>query len=206
MTRLFIPVDECNVSDDGRRWELYSEERPTSYARQGFTCGYQDLLLGCFMRPYFEPRTGDSRHFWLCEGMMAGHDKIRVSVCDAIGLCFVTTKDFPTINQRVAFAILAAREVCWTPAWNAWADDWLLGRDRTLCACALPGLGAAMRADLAAAYAATSAEWADLARGADSDEPANEVRRAAAEAGVWAVKDGNIDLMPIAYAAMEESC
>ena len=36
-----------------------------------------------------------------------------------------------TKNQKVYFAILCAKEVCEDKSWNAWADKWISGEDRT---------------------------------------------------------------------------
>lgn len=33
-----------------------------------------------------------------------------------------------TMTQRVAYAILCAKEVCTDTTWNAWADNWLSGK------------------------------------------------------------------------------
>lgn len=35
-----------------------------------------------------------------------------------------------TAEQRIAFAIFCAKELCKDPDWNTWADNWLDGKDR----------------------------------------------------------------------------
>ena len=61
-----------------------------------------------------------------------------------------------TKNQKVYFAILCAKEVCEDKSWNAWADKWISGEDRTeksaAAACAASSYAAA-----ACAYAAAAA-------------------------------------------------
>lgn len=56
-------------------------------------------------------------------------------------------------EQRVAFAILCAKEVYKDKEWNLWADNWLSGEDRTADASY-----AAYSASYAA-YAAYAADW-----------------------------------------------
>src|SRR3990167_6899905 len=72
-----------------------------------------------------------------------------------VGCTSLTTRsrvDVPavTIIQRVAFGILAARQVYKDAAWCAWADKWLSGEDRTVKA-------AAAAADAAGAAAGAGA-------------------------------------------------
>jgi hypothetical protein len=76
-----------------------------------------------------------------------------------------------TTNQRIAFAILCAKEVCQNETWNAWADKWLSGRDRSekaavkamkaaCSACsAAAWLAARAAVDSCSAWAAKTAEW-----------------------------------------------
>jgi hypothetical protein len=77
------------------------------------------------------------------------------------------------IEQKVEFAIRIAKLVCKDELWNAWADDWLAGKDRFNKVLALAtrdatrdaGRAAAGRAaaDAAAAYAADAAYAANAA-------------------------------------------
>ena len=72
----------------------------------------------------------------------------------------------PTISteQRVHIAILCAKTVYTDKAWNAWADSWLSGKDRTTtsayAAANAAGYAAAHTADNAAADAANAAAYA----------------------------------------------
>ena len=60
----------------------------------------------------------------------------------------------PTLNQRIAFAILCAKKVYSDKKWNEWADKWLRNENRTKKSAAADAAYAA--ADAAAAYAAAA--------------------------------------------------
>jgi hypothetical protein len=60
-----------------------------------------------------------------------------------------------TVTQKIAYAILCAREVCTNKKWNDWADGWLSGNDRSAEAA-----WAAARAEEAEEAAAEEAAWA----------------------------------------------
>jgi hypothetical protein len=75
-----------------------------------------------------------------------------------------------TAIQRVAYAILCAKKVCTDRRWNAWADAWLFGTDRSAAAAA------------AAADAASWASWAAWAAAARAAAAAAAARAAAAAA------------------------
>jgi hypothetical protein len=91
-----------------------------------------------------------------------------------------------TMEQRVRFAILCAKEVCHDPQFVAWADGWLSGGDRS------------KEAAQAASWAATAASWA--AAGA-----AAEAASWAAQAASWAATGANIDLIALAQEACRTS-
>lgn len=63
--------------------------------------------------------------------------------------------------HKIAFGILAAKEVFSDPAWSKWADDWLAGRDRTQAAARAAG-DAAWAAARAAGDAAVRADLINL--------------------------------------------
>jgi len=78
-------------------------------------------------------------------------------------------------EQRIAFAIWCAAQLCCDPAWSAWADGWISGQDRTL------------EAAWSAGSAVGSAEaWGE-----------------AAWAAAWAAGAGPLDLDAIALRALE---
>jgi hypothetical protein len=109
-------------------------------------------------------------------------------------------------TQRIAFGILCAKEVCKHKAWNAWADKWLSGEDRTkasACAASVAAYAAeydasfaadvAFAADYAAAYAASRATYAAYAAAAYA---------AASFAAAFAAAAAKINFVEIAEKAM----
>jgi hypothetical protein len=64
------------------------------------------------------------------------------------------------IEQKVEFAIRIAKLVCKDELWNAWADDWLAGKDRFNKVLALATRDAGRAAGRAAADAAADAAYA----------------------------------------------
>ena len=78
-----------------------------------------------------------------------------------------TIKQIPlpeiSLNQRIAFGIYCAKEVCKDEQWNGWADKWLSGEDRTQESAAVARsvvYHAAYHAAEAAYYAAEAARFA----------------------------------------------
>ena len=76
-----------------------------------------------------------------------------------------------TTEQRIRFGILCAKVICDNPAWNAWADRWLDGSDRSVetaweawaaadAAAAEAAARAARAVAQATAWAAWEAAWA----------------------------------------------
>ena len=77
-----------------------------------------------------------------------------------------------TTEQRIRFGILCAKAVCDSPEWNAWADRWLDGSDRSVETAWEAWAAAVATADAAAAEAAA--------------EAAARAARAVAQATAWA--------------------
>lgn len=104
-----------------------------------------------------------------------------------------------TIEHKVRFAILCAKETCGDPAWNQWADRWLSGEDRSERA-SRAAAGAATRAAREAAESAawTAIEAARAAAGAATG--ATHAAWAAAGAATWV--RATIDLVAIAQKAI----
>ena len=66
----------------------------------------------------------------------------------------------PSLVQRIRFGILCAKVVCNDLTWNAWADGWLSGKDRTQESAAAARDAAEAVARDAARVAARDAAWA----------------------------------------------
>lgn len=84
--------------------------------------------------------------------------------CGCKRLRLVRRVDIPDVPrvQRVAFAILAAMQVCHDDVWLTWARAWLSGEDRSSTSARY----AAARAAYTAAYAAYAAAYADASASA----------------------------------------
>ena len=117
---------------------------------------YTHPLLAVLLNPihanYKNPKL------WRCEGEVVANDHgLKVGV-----KTLTTIEEIPlpvvTTEQHVKFAILCAKQVCKDEKWNAWADKWLSGEDRS---------AAAAEAAWAAAWAARAARLA--ARASDID-------------------------------------
>ena len=137
----------------------------------GALCGagwihvYTHPLLALLLNPIH----GNFRdpHLWKCE--CSGECKTDYGLKE--GWTSVTTTrriHVPAITteQRVRFGILCGKAVYAEPVWNAWADKWLSGEDRSLAAASR----AARAASAAAARAAEVAEAAASRAAVDSDD------------------------------------
>lgn len=94
-----------------------------------------------------------------------------------------------TMNQRIAFGILCAKEVYSDKEWNYWADNWLSGKDRSVIAASRAATChrifssssyAAYAATATAAYADDAADaiaYAAFATELDLVKTANKVRK-----------------------------
>lgn len=137
---------------------------------------------------------------WRCEGVIERTEP------DKIGCTTLTTLErvaLPpvTLEQRVRFAILAARAVCSDPVWTAWAGAWLDGSDRSEAAAAAAWTAAWAAARAAAWTAAWAARAAEAAAAAAAEAAAWTAAWAAVRAAAAAEADPALDLATIAEAA-----
>lgn len=168
----------------------------------GWLHGYHHPLLAAFLNPIhaniMNPRL------WAVEtdGLFR----------DDNGLKFGTTKmrlveelEMPevTTTQRVAFAILCAKEVCRDAAWNSWADRWLSGEDRSVESAYATIYAAWKAASAARAASAASAAWKAAFNAAYY--AAWKAASNAAYSALDAAQDtnGKLDLIAIAQKAMQ---
>ena len=107
---------------------------------------------------------------WECEAEV-GRDAGDKLGCTYIKTLRIIPLPEVTQEQRVAFALLCAKEVYKNGSFVVWADNWLLGRDRT---------ARAARAAWAAEWAAGAAEWAAEAAAWAAALAAEAAARAAA--------------------------
>ena len=167
---------------------------------QGELCGpgwihaYEHPLVAVLLNPIHA--NIQNPRLWEAEGEIAIRDGQIKCGCKTL----TTVREIPipavTTEMRVRFGILCAKEVCACSAWNAWADRWLSGEDRTQAAAERARAAGAAAAEAWAAQAA--AAWA-----AQATEAAEATEAAAAWAAAWAeaareVGHDGIDIFDIA--------
>ena len=170
---------------------------------------YTDPILAVFMAPIHVDFVNPQ--MW--EAVGSGQNK---SDSTKVGYQTITTikqRPIPTITttQRVAFGILAAKQVFKGAYWNKWADNWLANINRT--AIDTIGTTSTAAANAAAVNAAANANAAAVNTAATSavnatNAAANAANAAsaaayAANAAYAAAYAANIDLVTIAHEAME---
>ena len=162
MTTLYKLTRQDNTTSDGATLEWGAGVSHTATGTGTQLCSpdvihaYTHPLLAVLLNPihanYKNPKL------WRCEGEVVANDHgLKVGV-----KTLTTIEEIPlpvvTTEQHVKFAILCAKQVCKDEKWNAWADKWLSGEDRS---------AAAAEAAWAAAWAARAARLA--ARASDID-------------------------------------
>ena len=151
MIKLYKLTDSCGKTWGGTQWGPGVSHSGTG---EGELCGpgwihaYEHPLIAVLMNPihadFKNPRL------WEAEGEVGLRDGQIKCGCKTLA----TVREIPlpsiTSEMRVRFAILCAKEVYACLSWNAWADRWLSGGDRSE----------------AAAWAAAEAAWAAAAQAA----------------------------------------
>ena len=155
MIKLYKLTDGDGQTWGGTQWGPGVSHSGTG---KGELCGpgwihaYEHPLVAVLMNP-IHARFRTPR-LWEAEGEVGLRDgQIK---CGCKALTTVREIPFPSITteMRVRFAIMCAAEVCACLSWNAWADRWLSGEDRS---------EAAAGAAAGAAWAAARASWAAYA-------------------------------------------
>jgi hypothetical protein len=188
MSTLYKLTDKNGQTRNNTQWGPGVSHSGTG---EGELCGpgwihaYEHPLIAVLMNPihahFKNPRL------WEAEGEIARRDGHLKCGCKTL----TTVREIPlpeiTTEMRVRFAIMCAKEVCAADiAWNAWADKWLSGEDRTQAAAAEAAEAEAAEAAADAAWAAREAAWA-MARAAWAAAWAAARGAArAAEAAAWA--------------------
>jgi hypothetical protein len=87
-------------------------------------------LTAMFLAPLSLQTSFDQPRLWTAEGTISLDNTGLVIGCSNL----TTLEEIPlpeiSSNQRIAFAILCAREAETSPEWRRWADSWLSGEDR----------------------------------------------------------------------------
>jgi hypothetical protein len=181
MITLYKLTDGDGQTRGGTQWGPGVSHSGTG---EGELCGpgwihaYEHPLVAVLMNPihakFKNPRL------WEAEGEVVLRDSQLKCGCKTL----TTVREIPlpsiTTEMRVRFAILCAKEVCADLSWNAWADRWLSGEDRSEAAAGAAALAAR------AAWAAEAAAWAAWAA-------------AAAEAAAWAAEAASAAYRSAAY-------
>ena len=200
MSKLFKLTDSCGKTRNDTQWGPGVSHSGTG---QGELCGpgwihaYEHPLVAVLLNPIHA--NIQNPRLWEAEGEIAMRDGQLKCGCRKL----TTVREIPipavTTEMRVRFGILCAKEVCACSAWNAWADRWLSGEDRTQAAAERARAAGAAAAEAWAAQAA--AAWA-----AQATEAAEATEAAAAWAAAWAeaareVGHDGIDIFDIAEKA-----
>ena len=134
----------------------------------GWIHAYEHPLIAVLLNPIHADLKNP--RLWEAEGEIAIRDGQLKCGCTTL----TTIREIPlpkiTTEMRVRFGILSSKEVCAHRGYNAWADKWLSGEDRSAAAAAKAAAaaakaaydttGAAQAAYDAAAWAAEAAEAA----------------------------------------------
>ena len=209
MANLYKLTDSCGKTRNDTQWGPGVSHSGTG---EGELCGpgwihaYEHPLVAVLMNPihanFKNPRL------WEAEGEIAIRDGQIKCGCKTL----TTVREIPlpkiTTEMRVRFAILCAKEVYACLSWNAWADRWLSGEDRTQAArarAARTARAAWVAAAEAAAAKAASAAYRSaraVAWAAYAAEAAASAWAAEAAASAWAADVGHrIDFFGIAEKA-----
>ena len=200
MTKLYKLTDEQGRTrageDNELTWAVGVEHRTAGTGTRLCTAdvihAYEHPLIAVLMNPVhadFDPAT---MRLFVAEGeIVAREDQLK---CGVHALKIVEEIHVPvlTTEQRVKFAILCAKCVCADVAWNAWADKWLSGENRSEAAAAWEAAEAAARAEAKATAKAA-------AKGAAKPAIATKktAAKAAAKAAMAAWEAGKPDLIQI---------
>jgi len=189
---------------------LWGEGVTHETSGEGNLCGpgwlhaYQHPLVAVFMNPIHADLSCPKLWECLGEGEYRNDHGLK---CGFTRLTTVRKLPLPwvTKEQRVAFAILCAKEACKDPEWTVWANNWLRGADRnsdTARAAARAAhetaCEAALVADWKASRAARVASRAAWAATLTADWEAD-----AAYTAVLAADLAEIDLISLAQKAMK---
>ena len=162
MSNLYKLTDRDGQTWGGTQWGPGVSHSGTG---KGELCGpgwihaYEHPLIAVLMNP-IHARFKNPR-LWEAEGEVGLRNGQLKCGCKTL----TTIREIPlpavTTEMRVRFAILCAKEVCADLPWNAWADRWLSGEDRSEAADAAAAAWSARAARArAAAWSAEAAAWA----------------------------------------------
>jgi hypothetical protein len=139
MTKLYKLTDEQGRTrageDNELTWAVGVEHKTAGTGTQLCTAdvihAYEHPLIAVLMNPVHADLNPATMRLFVAEGeIVVREGQIK---CGVHALKIVEEIPVPTltIEQRIKFAILCAKTVCKDAEWNAWADKWLSGKDRS---------------------------------------------------------------------------
>jgi hypothetical protein len=181
--KLFKLTDGDGQTRNGTQWGPGVSHSGTG---EGELCGpgwihaYEHPLIAVLINPihanFKNPRL------WEAEGEVGLRDGQFKCGCATL----TTVREIPlpaiTTEMRVRFAIMCAKEVCACLSWNAWADRWLSGEDRSAASASDAARAADAVCYSAAVWAASAARAAARAAEARSSALAEKAADWAADA------------------------
>ena len=158
-------TDSCGKTRNDTQWGPGVSHSGTGVGElcgPGWIHAYEHPLVAVLMNPIHA--NIQNPRLWEAEGEIAMRDGQLKCGCKTL----TTVREIPlpsiTTETRVRFAILCAKEECADLPWNAWADRWLSGEDRSEAAAG--AAAEAARAEAAYRSARASALAAETAASA----------------------------------------
>ena len=155
MTKLYKLTDEQGRTrageDNELKWAVGVEHKTAGTGSRLCTAdvihAYEHPLIAVLMNSLHADFNPTTMRLFVAEGeIIAREGQLK---CGVHALKIVEEIPVPvlTAEQRVKFAILCAKLVCKDAEWNAWADKWLNGDDRSAAAARAAAEAAAWAAD-----------------------------------------------------------
>lgn len=171
----------------------------------GWIHAYEHPLIAVLMNPIHS--NFKNPRLWEAEGEVGLRDGQLKCGCATL----TTIREIPlpkiTAEMRARFAILCAKDVCACHAWNAWADKWISGEDRSAAAARAAADAAWKAADGAACAArAAAAAAAEAAEAAEAAAASAYAAYRASWAAAWSVQWAAEAAASAAYRLTRSAC
>jgi hypothetical protein len=203
--RLIKLTDSEGYTQNKTHWQVGTTHtasgKGTELCTDGVIHAYTSELLATLMNPahgqFVNPQCFEA------EGEVIVSDGTKVG-CKSLTIVGIAELPKVTTIQRIAFSILCAKELCNNSSWNAWADEWLSGKDRSKKSAAAAVDATASYAYSATAYAtyaaANTTAYAAYAATYATNYVATYAANATANAAIYAVI--KIDFQTLAEKAL----
>jgi len=133
MTTLYKFTDEKDQTYNECQWgENITVETSGigEMCSKGFTHWYIDARLAVIFNPIHGDYNLKTAHLWKGEGEIIKNDGLKIGCKKATTIKKITIPDI-TIEQKIKFAIYCALEVYTEYSFIKWANNWLLGKNRS---------------------------------------------------------------------------